>query len=297
MDIKAQRKHYRQRPIVLEGTQINRLVKSSLGPPPYHGQSKKTLEAFNDLLLLLRREEQVRAPQVITHVPLGVPYTTGMREGDEVLANSLGIIYEQFQASPPDIKDADMSASGLTKEELLAVQAIFALLASGDVLVQYPARAVANFRTDALQSGNPATMLCLHDRQMRRWPISPLSLICLLRLLSLVPKPKRKEAYFFGDRFFEMKNIAPGKRVRKAKREGGRILLHAVFSKWLGIMADRCGVPKLNLQQTVKAARILAQLGRSPLVVEHLSQKSPIRRHRLSELGILFAGLRDGTQK
>ena len=271
----TQKDNYRTQPVELDKSHINDLVDSVFGPPPYHGKPRQIIEAFNDLLLLLRREELIRAPRVVTHVPVGVPYTTGMQAGDEHTVNSFSAIHECFITDPPDLSNSGFKRSGLNKEDCLAAQAVFALVAAGDVLVWHPANAVANFRLDALQTGNPATMLCLHSRQMRRWPISPLSLICLLRLLSLVPAPKREEAHFFSDRFFVMKKTSPGKLRRIPKKnKNGRILLHMVFEKWLGLMADRCGVPSLKLGKAIKAARILAQLSRPPLVVEHLSRKA-----------------------
>ena len=80
---------------------------------------------------------------------------------------------------------------------------------------------------------------------------------------------------FSASVFFEIKEITPGKKGRTAKIVRGGILLHQLFKRWLGIMADRCEVPKLDLKQTIKAARILAQLNRPPLVVEHLRRKAP----------------------
>ena len=200
--IQTQRDYYQKQPVEISKNSINGLVKSVFGPPPYHGQTRNILEAFNELLLLLRREELVRAPQIVTHVPLGMPYTTGMQEGDEYLPDSLAAIHNQFLAEPPSRTDPDFHDAGFSKEDFLAAQVVFALVASGDVLIQYPAHAVAHFRVDALQPGNPATMLCLHNKQMRRWPISPLSLICLLRLLGLMPRAGRENAYFFSERFF-----------------------------------------------------------------------------------------------
>jgi integrase len=282
----AQQKFDQNGLVQVDPTDIDNLVKCLLAGKTAGPKTIEKLKRLDRLLTRLHASGLAMVPSPIPPVQIAHDYCVSCKADDVLTVSSFDELWENFLFKNL-VSEADfmskLNKAGLSEADHFACSALLALLGAGDLLVQSPAYALANFSVENMDFNQPWTITSWYKRKAYRWPLSWGSAIYLLRLLSLIPKRFRSHPYFFSHRYFKENvnsdsYISPRVPVRT---RSGAILLHRVFNTWLRCltrMAKTKGadIPvTLSLRTAIKAARIRAAMIFAPAVVAYLSGKFP----------------------
>ncbi len=287
-------------PLRLSDTEVRRFVRRLAGEPPYPPRTQKKLERLDGLAALWLTAGLAYVPTLTPWHRLTRTHCVRFAAGNEEAAHTFRLLTEQFLYSQPFWPDPsgltpERDAFGLDEEDHRSCSAMFALLMCGDVLSRDLAVALADFSVNGLSTQEPWTMVARYGHQKRRWPLSWVSVLYLMRLLAWRRGQEPLAFMLFGPRYFTWAALEKVEEDRKKGRKSplrepvkdarGRVILHRTFNKWLSWLfawtcrshpeAQRYRPVKLTLNSAITAARILAATRCPPAVVTYLSGRMP----------------------
>ncbi|MBU2613845.1 hypothetical protein KJ925_05340, partial [Patescibacteria group bacterium] len=287
-----------EQPVAIPKSKVMSLVQRLAGEPPYRPEAEHKLRQLNETLLDGWNSSSlalVPAPPIL--VDFSPKSATAFAAGDELLIYSIERLWDFLMAHKLNPEKNSTSNRKLTKEDHRACSLILCLLVSGDMLLDSPARGLAGFSLRNLDIGPIWTMVSWHKNNEFRWPLSWVTVTNLMKLLALIPRRKRRGAYFLGDKYYETKSKGDDREPVRTKSRG--ILLHEIFNRWLAwlsSMAQEKGIHmpvKLTLRSTIKAGRRRASLIHSQAVVQYLSGTLPAAPQDQSSWNALHDGVRE----